>query len=381
MDERPYDFTGSRGRRTGWPTREPHPTVSGVTERWMIYGANGYTGELVARLAAARGERPVLAGRSAAAVGALADELGLQRAVVDLSDAAALRSALHDVTVVAHCAGPFVRTAGAMLDACLATGTSYLDVTGELAVFSSVLGRSGEAAEAGVSLVTGAGFDVVPTDCLANLLCRALPGARSMELAFRAPGGMSRGTATTGLAVAADGGRRLVDGVLVPTPLGEPAREVPFPSGPRRVGAVPWGDLVTAHHSTGIRTITVYTTVAPRRGVRRLATGLGQWLLRHDGARALAARAVRRRPAGPSAATRRATGIEVWGQAVSPDGSVSGTLTGPNAYDLTADAVLRAVARVLAGRVPVGAHTPATAFGADFVRELDGVVVSDITRP
>jgi short subunit dehydrogenase-like uncharacterized protein len=343
----------------------------------MIYGANGYTGELLARLAAARGRRPVLAGRSATAVGALADELGLDWAVVDLADAPGLRSALRDVAVVAHCAGPFVRTAGPMVDACLATGTSYLDVTGELAVYSSVLARSGEAFEARVSLVTGAGFDVVPTDCLANLLCQALPGARSLELAFRAPGGMSRGTAATGLADIAGGGRRLIDGVLVPTPLGEPERQVPFPSRTRRVGAVPWGDLVTAHHSTGIGTITVYTTMAPRLGVRRLAAGL----LRYDGMRALAARAIRHLPAGPSAPTRSATGIEVWGQAVSPDGSVSGTLTGPNAYDLTADAVLQAVARVLAGGVPVGAHTPATAFGADFVRGLDGVVVSDIGRP
>jgi saccharopine dehydrogenase (NAD+, L-lysine-forming) len=346
----------------------------------MIYGANGYTGDLVARLAASRGQRPVLAGRSATAVAALADELGLERAVVDLGDAAGLRSALHDVTAVAHCAGPFARTSAPMIDACLATGTAYLDVTGELRVFEAVLARSAEAVEAGVALVTGAGFDVVPTDCLAGMLCAALPEAVSLEIAFRAPGGMSRGTATTGLAMAADGGRRRIDGELVTTPLGVPAREVPFPSRPRRVGAVPWGDLVTAHHSTGVDTITVYTTLAPRGPVRRAVAGLGQRLLRYDGPRAFAARAIRRRPPGPSAATRRATVIEVWGRAAAADGSaVTATLTGPNAYDLTADAVLHGVGRVLAGGVPPGAHTPATAFGADFVRELDGVVVSDIT--
>jgi saccharopine dehydrogenase (NAD+, L-lysine-forming) len=345
----------------------------------MIYGANGYTGELVARLAAARGLRPVLAGRSAMAVGALADELGVERAVVDLADGAGLRAALHDVAVVAHCAGPFVRTSAPMVDACLATGTSYLDVTGELAVFRAVLDRDADARAAGVALVPGAGFDVVPTDCLANLLAAALPGAVALELAFRAPGGMSRGTATTGLAMTADGGRRLVGGALVPTPFGVPAREVPFPSGTRRVGAVPWGDLVTAHHSTGIGDITVYTSVPVRGAAQRLLAAAGQRLLRYDRVRAVAARAIRRRAPGPSAATRSRAPIEVWGEVRDATGSTrSATLFGPNAYDVTALAVLAAVDRVLTGTVRPGAHTPATAFGADFVKTLDGIHVSDI---
>ena len=124
---------------------------------WMIYGANGYTGELVARLAVARGERPVLAGRNAAAVGAL----------------------LEEVDAVAHCAGPFVWTAKPMVDACLATGTHYVDVTGEPDVFEAVLARDAEAAAAGITLLTGGGFDVVPTDCLAGLLAAELPDATS----------------------------------------------------------------------------------------------------------------------------------------------------------------------------------------------------------
>jgi short subunit dehydrogenase-like uncharacterized protein len=345
----------------------------------MIYGANGYTGELVARLAAARGLRPVLAGRSALAVGALADELGMERAVVDLADAGGLRSALHDVAVVAHCAGPFARTSAPMVEACLATDTSYLDVTGELPVFRAVLDRDPDARAAGVALVTGAGFDVVPTDCLANLLAGALPGAVALELAFLAPGGMSRGTATTGLAMTAEGGRRLVGGSLVATPLGVPSRVVPFPSRPRRVGAVPWGDLVTAHHSTGIGEITVYTSVPIRGRTQRSLAALGQRLLRHAGVRALAAGAIRRRPPGPSEATRRSTSIEVWGEVRDAAGRTrTATLTGPNAYDLTADAVLAAVERVLTGTVRPGAHTPATAFGAEFVTTLDGVQVSEI---
>lgn len=346
----------------------------------MIYGANGYTGALVARLAVSRGQRPVLAGRNAAAVGALADELGLDRVVFDLADRAAVHAALRNVRVVAHCAGPFAATFAPMIDACLATGTHYLDVTGELPVLRSVLDRDREARNCGVALLTGAGFDVVPTDCLAGLLVAALPDAVSLELAIRVPGGMSRGTATTALSIAAGGGLRRVDGRLQPTPFGSPERVVPFPSRPRRVSAVPWGDLVTAHHWSGIGDITVYTALPIRGPIRRALATVGQRLLRYDPVRAVVAAMVRRRPPGPTAETRAATSVEVWGEVRNAAGSIrSATITGPNAYDLTADAVVRAAARLAEpDAVPPGAHTPVTALGPDFVRELDKVTVSEI---
>ncbi|GIG56486.1 saccharopine dehydrogenase [Longispora fulva] len=327
----------------------------------MVYGANGYTGELVARLAVARGERPVLAGRSAAPVARLAAELGLEHVVFDLADAA---RHLADVAVVAHCAGPFQDTAAPMVDACLATGTHYLDITGEIAVFETVFARHDEAVAAGVALLPGAGFDVVPTDCLAAMLHARLPGATSLELAFMAGGGFSRGTARTALA---GGGRlwRRVAGRLVPVTGADATRSVPLPSGPRTVSAIPWGDLATAYRSTGIPNITTYTVLPG-------GAGLGPGLLRLPGARAVADRLVRSTMSGPSAATRASTRTEVWGEVSAPDGStVSDTLVTPNPYDLTADAVLRAVPR-MAG-LAAGAYTPATAFGAGFVLELDGV--------
>jgi saccharopine dehydrogenase (NAD+, L-lysine-forming) len=340
---------------------------------WLIYGANGYTGELVARRAVSRGERPVLSGRNAAAVTALAAELGLDARPADLADAGGLRAALDGSTVVVHCAGPFRRTSAPMVDACLATGTHYVDVTGETPVFEAVLGRQDEAVAAAVVLLTGGGFDVVPSDCLAGLLAASLPDARSLEIAFRAPGGMSRGTALTGLDIAAGGAQRRVGGVLRPTPFGEPSRQVPFPSGSRSVGAITWGDVVTAYHSTGIADITTYTTL-PAPGV---AVSLGRSLLRYAPVREFAAGFLRRRAPGPSPEVRAATSVEVWAEVRSPTGSRSGTLTGPNAYDLTADAVVRAAVRLAGGPAAApGAHTPATAFGPDFVRELDGVTVT-----
>src|ERR1043165_9789229 len=85
---------------------------------WMVYGANGYTGRLVARLAVARGERPVLAGRSPQ-VGDLAADLGLEHRIFGLDQAT---TGLDGIDAVAHCAGPFSATSRPMVDACLATG-------------------------------------------------------------------------------------------------------------------------------------------------------------------------------------------------------------------------------------------------------------------
>ena len=350
--------------------------------RWMIYGANGYTGRLVAKLAAARGERPVLAGRNAEAVARLATELGLPHVAVDLNDARALRSALEGIDAVAHCAGPFSATWAAMVDACLAARAHYLDVTGEVVVFEGVAGRHAEAEAAGVVLLPGAGFDVVPTDCLANLLVAALPDAVALELAFIVGGGSSRGTAMTGVGVTAAGGLRRVGGKLVPTPFGSPRRAVPFPSGTRSLGAMTWGDLATAYQSTGIGDITVYGPVPVNGPATRAVSAVVQQALRFGPVRSLATQVIRRLVSGPDDATRATTDCEVWGEVRNAAGQVrSATLTGPNPYDLTADAVVRAIRYVMAGTGPAGpiapgAHTPATALGADFVRELDGVRVN-----
>ncbi len=178
---------------------------------WMIYGAYGYTGRLVAALAAERGELPVIAGRDERRLRTLGERFELEHRTVDLSDPSALRDALKDVDVVAHCAGPFSSTSQPMVDACLATGTHYLDITGEIDVFEAVLARDDEARRAGVVLLPGGGFDVVPSDCLAALLAAALPGAARLELALRASGGVSPGTAKTAMESLGTAGRARVE--------------------------------------------------------------------------------------------------------------------------------------------------------------------------
>lgn len=152
-------------------------------DRLLIYGTYGYTGELIARQAVAEGRSPVLSGRNASKVAALAQTLGLDARPFDL-DADTLAGQLTDIDVVLHCAGPFIDTAPAMVDACIATGTHYLDITGEIEVFEHIFARHATAREAGAVLCPGAGFDVVPTDCLAAALAEELPDATSLALGF-----------------------------------------------------------------------------------------------------------------------------------------------------------------------------------------------------
>ncbi|MEV8440431.1 saccharopine dehydrogenase NADP-binding domain-containing protein [Actinosynnema sp. NPDC051121] len=339
--------------------------------RWMVYGAYGYTGTLVAELAVRRGLRPVLAGRDAAKVGPLAERLGLEHRVFGLDRAA---RELRDVDAVAHCAGPFSSTSGPMVDACLDSRTHYVDITGEIDVFEAVSRRDEDAERAGVVLLPGAGFDVVPTDCLAAMLHEALPTATHLDLAFLVQGGASAGTAMTAVEGSGGGGRARVDGEIRDVRLGHRRRTAYFRDRPREVGAIPWGDVSTAYRSTGIPNITTFTTIP---GVLGRLQPLTAPLLRTTAAQRLG-RALARRIGGPNGTTRAKTRCEVFGEAWDGDGNrVRAALTGPNAYDLTADSVVEAVQR-LAGTTP-GAHTPSSAFGSDYVRALDGVVVSEPT--
>jgi short subunit dehydrogenase-like uncharacterized protein len=345
---------------------------------WMVYGANGYTGELVAKLAVQRGERPVLAGRSAERITPLAEKLGCEHVAVTLDNRKALRRALADVQVVVHCAGPFSRTSKDMVDACLDTGTHYLDITGEIDVFEEIYARHDEAEQAGVVLLPGGGFDVVPTDCLAAMLAQRLPGATELELAFTLGGGISPGTLKTAIEGAAAGGRARVDGELRTVGFGHRTAVAEFPSGPKRVTAIPWGDVSSAFRSTAIPTITTYTVVPGgdmiSRGEQYIAP-----LLRMPAVQKAGISLVNRLIKGPSEDKQAAGHAEVWGRAKHPDGHVvSGALTTPAAYTLTADAVVTGVARLAGGEIAPGAHTPSSAYGADFVAELDGVRLGDL---
>ncbi|MBC8074457.1 MAG: saccharopine dehydrogenase NADP-binding domain-containing protein, partial [Chloroflexales bacterium] len=213
----------------------------------MIYGASGYTGALIARAAVRQGLRPILAGRSADKLAPLASELGLTTRAFDLQNPAVVEGQLGGIAVLLNAGGPFKRTAQPLAAACLRTGTHYLDLAGEVPEFEALLARDQEAQAAGVLLMPGVGFGVVPTDCLAVYLKGQLPSATTLTLAFETVGGVSPGTAETVIEDLPGGGVARRDGRLVRVPAGLHRRQIDFGRGPVATLSNPWrGDLSTA---------------------------------------------------------------------------------------------------------------------------------------
>lgn len=335
---------------------------------FLLYGAYGYTGELIAREAAARRLKPLLAGRDAARLASLAAELGLSSRAFDLSDRAALESALATVPAVLHCAGPFVHTYRPMVEACLERRVSYLDITGEADVYLALADLSDRAAALGITLLPGVGFDVAPSDSLAAHLKRRLPTATHLTLAFRPDAGPSRGTAQTMAEHAHEGGLVRRDGKLTRVPVAWKTRAVDFGSGPQMAVTIPWGDVVTSWYSARIPNVEVYMTMPPA-AIRTLQRGrMFVGLMKLPFVRRIAAARARKRPAGPSAEKLARGETRLWGEARDGAGNVVvSRLRGPQAYRWTVLTALAAMERVCAGEAPRGFTTFAAAFGPDFI--------------
>lgn len=347
---------------------------------WMIYGAYGFTGALAVEVAIARGHRPTLVGRDEARVRALAERHELPWRAIDLDESEKLREAVRDVDAVLHCAGPFSATFRPMADACLEERAHYLDITGEIGVLEAAARRHETAMAQGVVVMPAVGFDVVPTDCTAKRLAEALPGATHLDLAFSGVTKMTSGTARSTVEGMKHAGAERVDGTIIPCPPASRTRMVPFHDKERHCVIVPWGDVSTAYHTTGIPNIRTWTSLAPSavKWVRLggplrplLSTAPVQWALK---------RAVNRWVKGPPPELQESGSCQIWGQARLGDQTVTARLSGPEAYRLTAQTAVRCVERVLAGEAEPGFRTPAGAFGAGLIEEIEGVVVHPIER-
>lgn len=345
-----------------------------VMKRWMLYGANGYTGRLIAEEAVRRGLSPLLAGRNQGAIEALAAETGLECRVFGLDDEAAIGRAIHDVDVVLHCAGPFSATSQPMISACLANHCHYLDITGEIGVFANAHSQSEKARRADIVLMPGVGFDVVPTDCLAAKLVEQLPAATSLALAFKSNGRVSPGTAKTSIEGLAKGGCVRKDGRLQRVPLAWKTRQIPFADGTHNAVTIPWGDVYTAHVSTGVPDIEVYMGAPPAVVARMKRLRMLRPLLSMSWMQNTMKRRVERTVKGPDAGQREASGMQLWGEVRSADGrSEFAQMQTPNGYDITVTASLGVVEYLLEHGVEGGFYTPSLLMGADYAASLPGV--------
>lgn len=349
---------------------------------WMIYGANGYTGELIAREAAKRGLRPVLAGRSEEKVSALAAELSMPFRVFNLADDTATFEGLQDIDLVLNCAGPFSQTAEPMMTACIASKTHYLDITGEISVFELAQQLSGKAKKAKVILCPGVGFDVIPTDCVAARLKEAMPEATQLTLGFDSRSGLSSGTAKTTVEAMKLGGRVRINGEIKPVGLGYATREINFGNGTKYAVTIPWGDVSTAFHSTGIGNIEVYIPASPKSVRMMRAANLARPIL----GMGLVQNIMKQRAGkveGPNEEKRAKMPAYVWGEAKDDAGNtVVARVKTANGYSLTVTGSLAVASHVLMEKnIPGGAYTPSRLMGSDFVERLDGcgkIQLSDV---
>lgn len=346
---------------------------------FLIYGATGYTGTLIAEQAVASGLRPVLAGRSRDRLEPLARRLGLEWQVFGLYTPEKVRDGLKGMAAVLHAAGPFSATSRPMADACLAAGAHYCDITGEIDVFEALAARDQEAKAAGIMLLPGAGFDVVPSDCLAAHVAARLPDSIRLRLSISGVGSLSQGTAKT-MVEWMDRGTQVRRGGRIVELKDVPRATADFGSGSRPTVGFSWGDVSTAWHSTRIPDIEVFFEATreldraakmPMMLRRLLATRVAQWIIKRQ--------IERRMPPGPSPEQRASGRSALVGEAWNSAGhKVESRMVTPDGYGLTAVTSVEIVRRAANGGAVPGYQTPSTAFGADFITELPGVTRTDV---
>ncbi len=356
-----------------WAYNPPMPNT------FLLYGSYGYTGNLIAEHSLREGLRPLLAGRNETRLRAQAQRLGLDFRVIPLSDASALDEALRATGLVVHCAGPFVHTWKQMVEACLRTGAHYTDISGEIEEFEALAALDADAKRAGIMLLPGAGYDVVPSDCLAAHVKQRLPSATNLKLFIRGVGGgISRGTARSGIENMQRGGRIRRDGKIISVPPAWKVEERDFGRGPVKLVSIGWGDVSTAYHSTGIPNVEVYMAF-PKSAINGLKVMrvIGPALYNKPVKRLLQS-LLRFRPEGPSEA-QRTSGFSLM-LAEASDGAtvVQSKQRVAEGYQLTMLTATAIAKRILAEDLKPGFQTPSRAYGADTILEFAGTTREDL---
>ena len=339
---------------------------------WMIYGANGYSGALIAKEAKAKGMHPILAGRNEVLVKKLADELGLGYRIFGLNDIDQITPHISNITLLLNCAGPFSVTSEPLINACLNNQIHYLDITGEIDVFEYAQKCDTKAKEANILLCPGVGFDVIPTDCIAHMLKQALPDANQLTLGFESKSPLSPGTTKTAIEGLAKGGKVRIDGQLIDVPFAYKTRSINFGNGEKLAMTIPWGDISTAYFSTSIPNIEVYIPTSKKQISILKKLNLIPWFFRFNFVQNwLKKRASHRN--GPSDKQRNEQSTWVWGEVKNANGLCkSARIKTANGYALTITGSLMAVEFVLNNKVEAGYTTPSLLLGNDFVSKLPG---------
>jgi short subunit dehydrogenase-like uncharacterized protein len=254
---------------------------------------------------------------------------------------------LQGTRVLLNVAGPFGLTAEPLIDAAISEGIHYLDTTAEFATYALAENRAATATAAGVMLVPGIGWDVVPSDAIAVHTAGRTPKPAGLRVALKVTGGFSRGSVSSAAGIADLIGLVRSDGQLV--------RKDPVPvafdlgTGSEDFNPVPMGDLITAWHSLGLKDIEVF--------------------MRADGAIPAPGDEV---PEGPTETERLEGRYWALAEVTDEDGSVVRSVT------YTQLSAVEAARRVLNGQHTAGFQTPSTAFGPGFAASISDSHITDL---
>lgn len=347
--------------------------------KYLLYGANGYTADLIIKESLKQNLTPILAGRNKEKIEQLGREYGLSTAVFDLEDLSKMKTALAKVDLCFNAAGPYQFTATPLVEACIETKTHYLDITGEIDVFESIKLKDKTAKEAGIMLMPGVGFDVVPSDCVANFLKEKMPDATFLELAFTSRGsGMSHGTAATAISQLGKQGKIRSEGEITDVRIAHKSKTIQFGPIKRTVATIPWGDISTAYTSTGIPNIEVYTSM-PVSAIRMMKFQvLFNPLLRLNIVKRMAKRYVDRKITGPSPSQNEAGSGFVLGTVNNGKSSVTALLSCPELYYLTALTSVNIIQKIFDNNLKPGYQTPAGCYGWALIEEIEGCELTQI---
>ncbi|MEV5651287.1 saccharopine dehydrogenase NADP-binding domain-containing protein [Nocardia sp. NPDC052254] len=342
----------------------------------VLFGATGYTGRLTAAALTAAGAAPVLAGRNAAALGALAGELGgADTAVADVADPDSVRALLGRGDVLITTVGPFLRYGGPALAAALDAGAHYFDSTGEGPFIRDVFERDEQARRAGVALLSAFGFDYVPGNLAAAIALREAPRATGVDIGyFIASPGTSGGTRASMAGMLFERGFALRGGQIVPERSGARIRGFDVAGRSRTGVSIPGSEHLILHRAhPGLRETGVFLGLpSPAARGLQLTSLVFDAAARVAPVRRLAEEAiggvVKGSTGGPDAATRAHTRTWAVAEARDDAGRVrsSATLSGVDPYEFTAAILAWGARTALAGGVrATGALGPVEAFGLD----------------
>lgn len=350
-----------------------------MSNKLILYGAYGYSAKLILENLSKKQIKPMLAGRNEYKLRKVANQFDCDYIVFDLENEEVIKKNLEDCHTLLNCAGPFKFTAEKFFKACLETNTNYLDITGEIPVLETAWKYNKQAKGKGITILPAVGFDVIPTDCLAAKLKEKMPDAVSLKLGFEGKNAkMSRGTNLTTLEMINEDGKIRRDSKIISVPFGDLTYEIKNDKIEFQGVAIPWGDVCTAYHSTGIPNVEVYLGMPKAAFASRRLLSVGKDLLGLKSIKDFLKNQISKRQAGPSDYDRQKASMLVWGEVQNESGEkLFEAYRFIEGYELTGRGAAEATMKVLNNEVEKGTQTPSLAFGSSF---MDQFIVEKITE-